>query len=80
LIGAGIGEGIKHSTELHILYLKNTMKGPDKEQWEKAVTAEEHDGMVEIKAWVPIKHVNIDKNAKILSSTWAMKKKANGQF
>ncbi len=76
LIGAGIGEGIKHTAELHVL---NAMTGPDKDQWEKAI-AEEHDRMVENKVWVPIEHKNIDKNVKILSSTWAMKKKANGQF
>jgi Reverse transcriptase (RNA-dependent DNA polymerase) len=55
------------------------MKGPYKEQWEKAIE-DEHDRMVKIKVWVHIKHENIDKNVKILSSTWAMKKKANGQF
>jgi hypothetical protein len=48
LIGAGIGEGIKHTAELHVLNFKNAMKGPDKEQCEKAIEVK-HDRMVENK-------------------------------
>jgi hypothetical protein len=79
LFGAGIGEGIKHTAELHVLNFKNAMKRPDKEQWEKAIE-DKHKWMIENKVWVPIKHENMGKNVKILSSTWAMKKKANIQF
>ena len=48
LIGAGIGEGIKHTAELHVLNYRNAMAGPDREQWKKAIK-EEHDRMVENK-------------------------------
>ena len=41
---------------------------------------EEHDKMVKLKVWKAILRKDIPAAAKILSSTWAMKKKANGQF
>ena len=41
---------------------------------------EEHDKMVKSKFWKAILRKDIPAAAKILTSTWAMKKKANGQF
>ena len=36
--------------------------------------------MVKNKVWEPIKFQDLPVNAKILSNTWSMKKKANGQY
>ena len=58
---------------------KEAMKTPDKEHWLEAVE-EEHNKMVKLKVWKAILRKDIPAAAKILSSTWAMKKKANGQF
>ena len=41
---------------------------------------EEHDKMVKLKVWKAILRKDIPAAAKNLTSTWAMKKKANGQF
>jgi hypothetical protein len=36
--------------------------------------------MIDNKVWEPIKINQLPANAKLLSTTWAMKKKANSQF
>jgi len=78
-VGAGIGEGIKHTGELHVLKYRDAMSGEDKEHWKKAIY-DEHERMVTNKVWIPVKLESLTGNDKILTSTWAMKKKANGQF
>jgi hypothetical protein len=37
-IGAGIGEGILHTGELHVLNYKSAMTGDDRENWKKRLT------------------------------------------
>jgi hypothetical protein len=78
-IGAGIGEGILHTGELHVLNYKNAMAGDDCENWKKAID-KEHERMIENKARIPRKLKELPKNAKLLTTTWAMKKKTNGQY
>jgi len=56
-----------------------TMKSANKLKWKKAVD-EEHVCMVNKKLWRAISSKNIHADAKILSSTWAMKMKSNGVF
>eukprot|EP00957_Ditylum_brightwellii_P165712 12615256-Ditylum_brightwellii.AAC.2 len=38
----------------------------------------EHDKMVKYKVWQPVPKGNVLANAKVLTSTWAMKPKASG--
>ena len=78
-VGAGIGGGFDHTSELHVMKFKQAMKSVDKENWEKAVD-EEHERMVKHKVWQAVKRDNVPPNAKVLTSTWAMKKKSNGKF
>ena len=78
-VGAGIGEGILHTGELHVLKYKDAMAGNDRDHWKKAI-GEEHKRMVDNNVWEPVKIENLPSNAKLLSTTWAMKKKANGQY
>jgi hypothetical protein len=73
-VGPGIGGGFVNTKELHVMKYDQAINGPDKEKWKQAVQ-EEHErmdthGVFKI---VPI-------GAKVLSSTWAMKKKANGTY
>jgi hypothetical protein len=49
------------------------MKGPDKDKWENSVF-EEHERMVKNQIWRAVPKKDFPKNAKVMSSTWAMKK------
>jgi Reverse transcriptase (RNA-dependent DNA polymerase) len=42
--------------------------------------AEEHDRMIKNKVWKAVPMASVPKGAKILTSTWAMKKKASGVY
>ena len=55
------------------------MKTKDAPAWKVSVH-EEHDHMVKNNVWKPIDRANIPSNSKVLTSTWAMKKKASGKF
>ena len=55
------------------------MKTTDAPKWEKAVE-EEYERMVKHNVFKAVPAAEVPKGAKILSSTWAMKKKANGTF
>jgi hypothetical protein len=50
-IGAGMGEGILHIGELHVLNYKNLMAGSDCENWKKAIN-KEHDRTIENNVWI----------------------------
>jgi hypothetical protein len=78
-IGAELGEDILHTGELHVLNYKNAMAGDDRENWEKAID-KEHERMIENKVWIPRNFKYLPVNAKELTTTWAMEKKANGQY
>jgi hypothetical protein len=55
------------------------MKGPDKDKWETAIF-EEHERMVKNQVWRAVPKKDVPKNAKVMSSTWAMKKKSNETY
>ena len=55
------------------------MQRKDKNEWMNSIN-EEHDQMMKNKVWMVVKKKDIPKNADIIDSTWAMKKKANGQY
>ena len=78
-VGAGIGGGYASTTELKPMKYKEAMRSRDREEWKKAVE-EEHNNMKKYNVWTPVQIKDVPTNAKILTSTWAMKKKANGTF
>eukprot|EP00957_Ditylum_brightwellii_P123174 9391202-Ditylum_brightwellii.AAC.1 len=53
------------------------MASKDKKKWEKAVD-KEHDKFVKYSVWKPVPKSEVPKDAKVLTSTWTMKPKANG--
>jgi hypothetical protein len=55
------------------------MKVPDKQKWENAVF-EEHERIVKNQVWRAVPKKDVPTNAKVMSSTWAMKKKSNGTY
>ena len=58
---------------------KEVMATKDRDQWIKAVD-KEHDRFTNMKIGEAIERKNVPEAAKVLTSTWTMKKKANGTF
>jgi hypothetical protein len=79
LVGAGLGGGFVDTNELRVMKYKEAMAGPDASKWETAVE-EEHDQMLKHKVWEPVPIKDLPDGSKVLTSTWAMKKKANGTY
>jgi hypothetical protein len=78
LVSAAIREGIGHTGELQSVKYNEAMFRPGK-KWKKAIV-EEHDRMIQNAVWIPVKLNTLPSNIKPLSTTWVMKKKANGDF
>jgi hypothetical protein len=78
-IGAAFGEGFQNTQELHVKEYKEAKNGPDKDKLENAVF-EEHERMVKNQVWIAVPTKDVPKNAKVMSSIWAMKKKSNGTY
>ena len=76
-VGAGIGGGFANTKELHVMKYAEAMKGSEKKEWELAVE-QEYNRMVDHGVFEVVPTEDVPKDAKVLSSTWAMKKKANG--
>ena len=78
-VGAGIGGGFANTKELHVMKFKQAMATEDVKHWERAVD-EEHDRMIKHRVWQAVLKRDIPRAVKIMTSTWAMKKKANGTY
>jgi hypothetical protein len=78
LVGT-IGYGFTNTQELIPMKFKAAMKTKDKEEWLKAVD-EEYRKFLKYMVFTAVKLNEVPVGAKFLSSTWAMKKKANGTF
>jgi hypothetical protein len=78
-VGAGLGGGFETTEELRPLKYDEAMATEDREKWTKAVE-EEYKRMVDYSVFEPVPRSGLPDGAKILTSTWAMKKKANGVF
>jgi hypothetical protein len=78
-VGAGLGGGFEHTAELHVTNYEEAMKTVDANSW-KVDVEEEHNRMVENEGRTPVPKSEVPVGAKVLTSTWAMKKKANGTF
>ena len=78
-VGAALGGGFANTNELKVLKYKEAMAGPDKEKWEEAVH-QEYLKMEKHQVFQPVPKKDLPDGAKVLTSTWAMKKKANGTF
>ena len=77
-VGTGLGGGFSNTRELKVMKYKEAMN-EDSVNWEVAVK-EEHDRMVKHKVWRQVRKSDVPVKAKILTSTWAMKKKSNGTY
>ena len=79
LVGAGLGGGFENTTELKAMNFKEVMKGKNKNEWIKEV-GNEKDRFDRFNALTSVKRRDLPKGAKIMTSTWAMKQKANGKL
>jgi hypothetical protein len=62
------------------LKYKEAMRSADQEHWTNTIN-EEHERMIENKVWKTIKQKDLLADAKLISTTWVMKKKkANGKY
>lgn len=77
-VGAGLGGGFENTAELHVIkYTKKATMTEDHKEWEVAVD-DENQRMVDSGAWKAV-HINdVPRGAKVITSTWTMKKKSNG--
>ena len=78
-VGAGLGGGFDHTSELHVMKFKQAMRLSNREHWMKAVN-KEHKRMRKHKVWKLVDQAEVPKEAKVIMLTWAMKKKSNGTF
>jgi hypothetical protein len=65
--------------ELNVMKYKTAMKSQDKQKWSEAVE-KEHERMINSNVWTAVKKNTLSPDDKILTTTWAMKKKASGIF
>ena len=78
-VRAGLGGRVTNTQELHVMKYDEAMPSPDKAKWEEAVDKEQTN-MTQYKVWKARMIDELPKHAKILTSTWAMKKKASGKY
>jgi hypothetical protein len=79
LIGAVLGGGFDNTTELHMMNYCEAMALADKDKKIKAME-EEHDRMVHHVAWKAVPPPEVPDNAKLITLTWANKKKSKGTY
>ena len=77
LIGAALGGGFEHTSELKVMNYKQAMATPDAPYWEEAVD-EEHQKMVQYGVFKEIPRSEMQPGERTMTSTWAMKMKSNG--
>jgi hypothetical protein len=78
-VGAGIGGGFDDTNELCVMQYSEAVHGPDKKKWTKAVQ-EEHNRMLKFGVCEAVRRKDVPAATKIVTSTWAMKKKASGTY
>jgi hypothetical protein len=78
LVGT-VGKGFTNTEELIPMKYKEAMKTKDRDSWMKAID-EEYSKFKKYKVFRPVKIEDVPKGSKFLTTTWAMKKKANGTF
>ena len=78
-VGAGIGGGFENTAELHVMKFDEAMSKPDKDYWIEAVN-KEWNRFKQYGVFKSVRKEDVPENAKFVSTTWAMKKKASGKY
>ena len=79
LVGAGIGGGFGHTVELRVMNYNQAMKSDDAGRWKQEVRIEK-ERFDKYDAVTAVERKEKPNGVKPLTSTWAMKKKTNGDF
>ena len=79
-VGAGLGGGFGNTQELHVMKYDQVMETEDKPKWDNAVKEEYVRMQHRHKVFKPVHRKEVPKDKKILTSTWAMKKKSSGAY
>jgi hypothetical protein len=79
MVGAGIGSGYVNTNELHTIKFEEDMVSKEKPLWVKAVE-EEFSNMTDHGVFQAVEKSKLPVNAKVLSTTWVMRKKASGRY
>ena len=74
-VGAGLGSWFDHTSKLMVMKLKEVMNGLDNDKWN-----EEIENKVMNDVWEPLHKKDLLEGAKVITSTWACKKKRNGTY
>jgi hypothetical protein len=69
-VGAGVGEGLTNSKELHDGTFAQTMASTKKEEWLQAVNEQENENIVNHGVFEINQPCDLPKGAKVLSITW----------
>jgi hypothetical protein len=79
LVGAGIGGGFNHSSELNVIKYNEAMRAKDLEELTKWIKGmdEEHARFLLNEVWVAVLKGN-HKDIIPITMTWALKLKASG--
>jgi hypothetical protein len=77
LVGAGVGGGFDHTDELRVMNYREAMKSPDADEWKEEIK-NEFERFQKYNVFTPVKKSDLPDDAKVLTTTWAMKKKTNG--
>jgi hypothetical protein len=78
-VGAGEGGGFEHTSELKPMKYKEAMATKDKYKWDQAVE-EEWNKMNTYGVFEMVPKEEVPADAKMMTTTWAMKKKSNGTY
>jgi hypothetical protein len=79
MVGAGIGGGFANTNELHTVKHDGAMSSKEGALWIKPVE-EEFSSMTDHGVFEVVEKSKVPINAKVLSTTWVMKKKASGRY
>ena len=78
-VGTGIGSSITNTNELKMLGFDEPWLHLIKNEWQTTVD-QEHKRMLKHGVWKVVDQNNVPEGVGIIDSTWAMKKKANGDY
>ena len=77
MVGAGIGGEFGNTAKLMPMKFDEAMKTKDGKGWEMSAD-EEHNRFLKHNVFKPVPEDQVPTDEKVVSTTWAMKKKANG--
>jgi len=78
-VGAGLGGGFSDTHELHVMKYDEAMASADAEKWKVSVK-KEFGRMEDHEVFEVTPRDSLPQGTKVLTSTWAMKRKANGDL